>query len=242
MPDLEPKIANLGDVASYLRPEIPSALRRALSAGARPPLRYVGAGGYGIVFCDPEGTAWKVARMAEGASEKHANFMRESFAEEYEWLRDAAGSSIRDFVAQVYGFHPDEIVVERECVFGRPGGWADEPRLADLHKRIEHVMVPLGWNAPEFKGDSYIIQEDGTPKLVDISLVQRLGRNLLDWIWEVLAGRRLTHETWHSLAFYVLREMREGAVTEAEACAVLDELVKRDPEIRNGFKIPCPKA
>jgi hypothetical protein len=100
-------------------------------------------------------------------------------------------------------------------------------------------MVPLGWNAPEFKGDSYIIQEDGRPKLVDISMVQRLGQNLLRWIEEVLAGRRLTHESWHSLAFYVLREMREEAVTEAEGCAVLEALVERDPEIAKGFKLPC---
>lgn len=237
-----PELANADDVPRHVKDEIPDALRRARLAGARPPLRYVGAGMYGIVFCDPEGAAWKVARLGKEATERHADWMRESFAEEYEWLRDAGGSEIRDHVARVYDFHPDEIVVERECVFGRPGGWADERRLAELHKRIEDVMVPIGWNAPEFKGDSYIIQEDGTPKLVDISMVQRLGRNLVGWIWEVLAGRRLTQETWHSLAFYVLREMREGAVSEAEGCAVLEELVKRDPQIAKGFRIPCPRA
>jgi hypothetical protein len=236
----EGEVENPEEIQAHIRPEIGGAVGRARRAGASGPLRFVGAGMYGIVLCDLDGRAWKVARLPERSTERHADWMREAFAEEYEWLRDAAGSGIRDYVALVYDFHPDEIVVERECVFGRPGGWSDEGRLAKLHREIERVMVPLGWNAPEFKGDSYIIQEDGTPKLVDISMVQRLGRNLLAWILEVLAGRRLTHETWHSLAFYVLREMREKAVTESEGCAVLEELVKRDPAIAKGFRIPCP--
>lgn len=233
-------LVNPDDVDRRVRPEIPGTVGRAQAAGASVPLRYVGAGMYGIVFCDADGHAWKVARV-EDLSARNADWMREFLAQEYEWLRDAARSPIARHVAEVYGFHPEEIVLERECVFGRPGGWADEGRLFDLHKEIERAMVPLGWNAPEFKGDSYIIKDDGTPRLVDISLVQRLGRNLVDWVWEVFAGRRLTHETWHSLAFYVLREMREGTVTESEGCAVLEELVKRAPEIARGFRIPCPR-
>lgn len=118
-------VVNLEAIPSFMRPEMPEILSRVRSAGAEGPLDFVGAGMFGAVLCDSDGHAWKVARFGETPSEKHVKWMHEQLEGEYEWLRDAENSTISDLVARVFSFHSDEIVLERECVFGRPGAWAD---------------------------------------------------------------------------------------------------------------------
>lgn len=239
----EGRVLNLHAVPVGIRGEVVALVRAAREAGALGTLDYVGVGAYGMVFCDEDGHAWKVARGArEPSGADQDEWMREQFATEYEWLRDAADSPMADHVAQGYAYHAGPVVVERECVFGRPGGWADEHGLFELHREIERAMIPLGWTAPEFKGDSYIIEESGRAKLVDISMAQRVGENLAGWVEDVLAGRRKTRENWHSLAFFLLREMREKTVPEEEGCRILKEIVRRDPEVERGFTLPCPKT
>lgn len=232
------ELVNPASVSSVVQSELHFALERARAAGTEGPLEYVGAGMFGIVFCDAQGHAWKVSRRDPDVSKKHLLWLRESLEKEYEWLRDAAESPIAEHVVTVFSMNPEELVLEVECVPGRPGGWADESGLFQLHRKIEQGMIPLGWNAPEFKGDSYVIQPDGTPKLVDTSMVQRLGMNLAEFVDDVLQGRRQTSENWHSLAFYVLREMREKEIPEDVGKELLDRLVERDPEIARAFILP----
>lgn len=222
-------------IPAVIRGEITQVLERIRAAGAKGLLTYVGVGMYGVVLCDQEGRAWKAARAGEEPTLEHQLFMYEMFDAEYEWLKTAEQSEVADHVARVHRFHGDEIVVERECVFGHPGGWGDEPRLFELHKKIEREMIPLGWTAPEFKGDSYIIQDDGSPKLVDVSFVQRVGINLVRWVEDILDGRRATRDRWHDLAFYVLRETREGTIPNDVSRNLLGRLIERDPEIRTSF-------
>lgn len=230
---------SLDYISRPIRQEIPEVFARAIRAGAEPPLDYVGAGMYGIVFCDDLGHAWKVMRLESGAERERA-FQLENAAEEYEWLRDAAYTSIAGNVAQVYAIHPEEIVLERECVDGRPGVWADDQRLNSLHGKIEKVMLPLGWTAPEFKEDSYIIRPDKTPVLVDISMAQRVGMNLAGWIHDVLEGKRRTRWSWNDLAFYLLRERREKTIPEEIHQELIAELVRRDPGIAKQFSLKGP--
>ena len=225
-------------IPAFIRSETTQILERLRAAGAEGPLDYVGAGMFGVVFCDQEGHAWKAARVGMEPSSGHHLFMYEMFDAEYEWLKTAEQSEVADYIARVHRFHGDEIVLERECVFGHPGGWGDETHLFELHKKIEREMIPLGWTAPEFKGDSYIIQDDGSPKLVDISLVQRVGINLVRWVEDVLDGRRATSDRWSDLAFYMLRETREGTIPSDVSRNVLGRLIERDPEIRVAFMIP----
>jgi len=224
-------------VRPSVRPYIPEAYGRAIRAGARPPLIYVGAGQYGIVFCDEEGHAWKVARIQADAPASHRLFMLESVASEYEFLRDAAKTEMARNIAKVYAIHPEELVLERECVNGRPGGWAEDSKLRNLHHRIWDAMIPAGWTAPEFKEDSYIIRPDGQPVLVDISMVMRVGENLAGWIEDVLDGRRKTKDRWHDLAFFLLRERREGTVDPWRANPLLKRLIEKDPEIVRDFNL-----
>ncbi len=231
------ELENQRDIPPYVLQEVPGALDRAEKAGARPPLKYIGAGQYGIVFCDHWGRAWKVARLHQD-SETERRFMLDTVIDEYEWLQAAQGSEISAHVAEVYAIHPGELVLERECVDGRSGAWGDDRCLRDLHKKIDAAMIPRGWTAPEFKEDSYIIRPDGTQVLVDISMVMRVGRNLVGFVEDVLAGRRKTHERFHDLAYYVLGEIRQGTVPPEVGKALLDRLAERDPEIGRSFVLP----
>ncbi len=226
-------------VGGHLHPgilhELPEAFRRAVRAGANPPLDYVGAGQYGIVFCDESGAAWKVARLGHGEDPR---FMTEQFGNEYEWMLDAAGTPIAGNVARVYAFHPEEIVVERECVDGRPGTWADGTRLSRIHNRIHKVMGrERNWSSPEFKEDSYVVKDNGTPILVDISMVQRYGMNLAGWIEDVLSGRRKTRAPWHDLAFYLLQEKPYRTIPAPYFRQLMARLVEKDPEIARSFSL-----
>jgi hypothetical protein len=220
-----------------VRPFIPEAYERALQAGAKPPLTYVGAGQYGIVFCDNWGHAWKVARLSPDANDRERLFMLESVAEEYEWLRDAARTEIAPHVAKVYAIHEAELVLERECVDGHPGTWGDDGRLRKLHHKIWDVMIPVGWTAPEFKEDSYIIRPSGQAVLVDISMALRVGENLAGWVEDVLLGRRKTRADWHDLAFYLYRERREGTIPKERADPLLRRLLEKDPGIEKSFRL-----
>lgn len=225
-------LENPRDVPVFLIPEIGNAVERARKSGANGPLEYVGAGMYGIVFCDRRNHAWKVARGDPGSP-----FIRDTVAVEYEWLRDAASSEISRNAARVYSVHPKELVLERECVRGRPGAWADDRRLHELHAKIEKAMLPRGWTAPEFKENSYIIRPDGTPVLVDISMAMRVGANLVGYVEDVLEGRRGTFERPRDLAFALLSEMRHKTVPEEVGRRLIDRLNERDPEIKRGFSI-----
>lgn len=230
-------IRGVDNAPARYRPEILQAAARAYSAGARGPLDYVGIGMWGIVFCDPEGHAWKIFRLgSEPLRPDHRLFLEEILTDEYEWLAAAAESSMREHVAHPYGMNPEHLVLERECVPGRAGAWADDAKLHDLHRRIQSVMLPLGWTAPEFKEDSYVEDErTGAWRLVDASSAQRVGETLASYVEDVLDGRRPSRWTPHDLAFFILREKREGTVPAARAKALLDRLVGVDPEIKTAF-------
>jgi len=230
-------LTNPEHVHPYARAEIAGAVDRALAAGAEGPLEYIGAGMFGIVLCDEKDVAWKVARLTEEPTEKHNAFMREAIEEEYEWLRDAAKTPVAPNVARVYAFHPGPIVLERECVRGHPGGW-DDWNLRNLHQEIEDTVVLIGWSAPEFKEDSYIFRENGTPVLVDISMPNRLGMNLARWVEDVIEGRRQTHYDWHTLGFYIVREVPYKTIPEDYARYLLGRLVELEPKLKESFSLP----
>jgi hypothetical protein len=100
-------------------------------------------------------------------------------------------------------------------------------------------MVPLGWTAPEYKESSYIYElETGIPHLVDISQAQRIGMNLARFVDDVLEGRRQTHNTWHDLAFFVLREVPYKTIPEDTMRRLLSRLAELDPRIEKSFVLP----
>lgn len=237
--------------------EVEDAARRARAAGAEGELQAVGAGQYGIVFCDETGRAYKVLRNPVPENEAHQVFLREALRAEYEWLRDAASSTEAGHVARVHGMDLEHLVLVRDCVAGDPGGWSDEGELYLLHRRIGRSMMPLGWLPPEFKGDSYIMTESG-PVLVDASSPIRIGQRFVEYVNEVLSGQRETHETPYSLACQLMQEIRLGRIPGTAqsfsaqndpaassnsdvqgnfAWAMLDRLARMDPSIRSDFSM-----
>lgn len=148
-------------------------------------------------------------------------------------------------VAKVFAFHPAEIVIERECVdFDQAmkdkwyaSSYGPKPlRLSDLHNEINRRMMPRGWSAPEFKDDSYVYSSRG-PVLVDASMPHRLGRVLLRYERDLIAGRRIPgpHERPSVGAFYVRREIgQNGGITERETQPVLDALARLE-ELGNRY-------
>lgn len=174
------------------------AIFRARAVGARGPLTFVGAGMFGIVLCDDRGNAYKVGRIGRHEDDREAasSFARSNIGDEGEWLQAAAQvPEVAPHVARFVAWYPNRIVLVRECVAGRPGRWADESKLFDLHQRIRKAMIPHGWGSPEFKADSYVNREsDGVPILVDASMALRFGHGLLAYARDIVSGRRRDHD------------------------------------------------
>lgn len=160
--------------APSLRGNVEDVVARLLSAGAKPPFTYLGAGGYGFVVCDARGVGFKAARDMR---------LARSLADEAEWLRIAnTAPEIRDHVARFYAWHPREAVIERECVRPKRGDLVRHRGKGDklwaTHELLRRVMLGYGWTQPEFKEDSYVITRDRGPVLVDAGLVARVGSAL----------------------------------------------------------------
>lgn len=151
------------------RHDVSLAAHRAVAAGADPKtMKYVGSGMEGAVFEDASGKAFKVSHRVGG------EHMRNE-AEALEALKD---SPVAGYVAKHHGYNAKHDVVVRDKVEGSPGGWAQEGGLQEIHAKISDELRKRGFTAPEFKGDSYIMGEDGAPKLVDVGFVNPIGARL----------------------------------------------------------------
>lgn len=200
--------------------EIREAAPRAIAAGARAPLEYLGMGGYGIVFRDARRT-WKIARSA---------FAARGLAEEYEWFRTAAQVPwVRDHVVRVYAWHPREGVLERESLEPRgPLGWTrpDRRQTWAIHREIQDRMIPYGWSAPEYKDTSYIHVRGRGAVLFDGSMAHVLGSRMARYVTDILAGRTTpdAYENAGTLAFYIRREVDEGAIPKHIGARLLERI------------------
>jgi hypothetical protein len=188
-------------VPAIVQPQMPDIVRRALAAGARPPLEYMGAGMTGVVFCAGD-IAYKVARDTRPIDHQF-------FEEEAEWLRAVtAVPEVAPHVVHFRGFDPDNLVIVRDCPVADPdqSAWRyGENKLHDLHRQIERDMIPHGWTAPEFKLDSYVLTTRG-PVLVDASMPSRVGEELARYVEAVAADERPLWTTPEDLAFAVRME------------------------------------
>lgn len=203
-------IRNAREVPEQYEEEIEGAAKRALAAGARGPLHYIGMGMTGIVFSDrTRNLAYKVAREGGGHS------ARSMLEEEAEWFRSAArGASTRQRVPGGVRWNKTHGVLIRQFIHGNPGGWSQEGRLWDLHNKLKADMIPRGWTAPEFKGDSWVYRPGrrggaAEPILVDGSMPLRVGKTLLRYALDVAAGRRRAREPLSDIAYSVYAERKD---------------------------------
>ncbi len=187
------------------RDEIEAAVPRAIAAGAKPPLSFVGIGMTGIVFADrTRNLAYKVART---------DYSRGMLEEEVEWFHAAArNESTRSMVPGGVRYHKPTGVLIRQYVHGKPGGeWGDDRYVYDMHDRLDREMVPAGWTAPEKKDDSWVVSRRRGVKravLVDGSMPIRVGQTLLRHVLAVASGQKRAREPLADLAFALYRERR----------------------------------
>jgi hypothetical protein len=217
-------VENPEDVDARVLPELDEAAARALRAGANPPLTYLGAGMTGIVFCDAGQLAFKVGR-ARGSVP--APSIYRGLHDEAAFLAAAARVPfVRDHVAKVFGFDATYVVIVRECVRGRPGGWGAPRGLSDTFNEIARRMEKnkdAEWGSPEAKENSFVWTGDKWV-LVDAGSAHRLGYNLLRYVDATLRGRVKHPEQLSDLAYYVRREIQEGAVRPEDGKAILERL------------------
>jgi hypothetical protein len=206
-------------------PDVASAARRALEVGAQPPLEYKGTGMTGVVLCDQRGVAYKAARQPGEA------INRKYLEDEAAWLSVASTvPSIKDHVAKFYRYHPDQVVIERECVDererNRPG---DDQRKLDLHREIRIAMEPYGYRGVEFKPDSYRWHPGRGWVLVDASSSVRTGARLVAQAVEILNGRRFYNERPRDVA-WALR-MEAGRTVDVDRAQRLSDRLEALPDV-----------
>jgi hypothetical protein len=206
-------------IRDHLQKEVPDVVRRAVAAGAVPPLDYKGAGVSAIVLCDARGIAYKTARPPVHEARRH--MLREEAA----WLHTANQIPwVKDHVARFYKYHPREAVIERECVQGKIGGWGSKGTW-EVHRDISRAMLQYGWTVPEYKEDSFVLAPGRGWVLVDAGFAYRVGRKLVEDVLNVLNGRRPIYDEFdlNGLAFD-LRQERGKTVPVKVADALLGRL------------------
>ena len=215
LPDFE-------EVPASIQAELVDAVDRALRAGARPPLRYLGAGMTAIVLGDKVRKAYKVGRHP------NEDVSKKGLATEAEWLADAnTVPALRGRVVRLEKFYPWPLLVivneeVRRSEDGKPRGldmWA-------IHQGIADAMKKKGWGRPEFKEDSYIHSSSG-PVLVDASATIRFGQRLLQYARDLVSGDRpLNGERLSDLQWELRMEASDGRISEQDAAKVSAELEK----------------
>ena len=168
-PNPPPHILRLTEAAhAAVKEEIPSAAARAVEAGADPAeLKYVGAGGEAIVL--RAGTvAYKVSRRRT----KKGRLSNEAAA--------LAALAVHGLGPHVYEYDADLDVIVRDHVEGHPGTWGESRKIREAYDEAVRVLAPDGFTAPEFKEDSFIIEDDGRPVMVDVGFVHLTGQRLVD--------------------------------------------------------------
>ncbi len=227
-PQKGPLLREVEYLPGRYRDEILEAAPRAIAAGAKPPLAFVGIGMTGIVFADRNrNLAYKVARD---------DFSRSQIQEEAEWFRAAAKNpETRHLVPRGVRYHRPSGVLIRQYVDGKPGGeWGDDRDIYAQHSALFKAMIPYGWTAPEKKSDSWVVSRKRGKKravLVDGGQAIRVGQVLLRHVLAVARGTKPLPrgETLSDLAYAVYRERRterypEGTLALADVRRALRAL------------------
>lgn len=210
--------------------KIPAEIRaRAIAAGATPPLEFLGEGMTAIVLGDDADLAWKVYKPWPPEYRDREQYAHEA---EAEWLITASRDpDLAKYVPRNVRWHPREQVVERECIYGRPGGWGTR-----WLREIFDILIPVmreryGWGRPEFKEDSFVVEEDedqeptGRIILVDAGFPQRFDENLVQYVREVLAGRT-PHEDIQDLLYALRISVLDKDIAESVAEPLMRALEK----------------
>lgn len=220
-----------------------AAARRAYAAGADAPLRYVGAGAEGIIFA--AGVQVPIKGLAPGLGVKLGQeiawkVFRSTTPETFhgheasvEYLMTATlDKDVRSKVATFYGWHPEHQVLLMELIEGRPANWGTRG-VREAYEAITALMrVRYGWSGPEYKEDSFVQRFSGWGTdaerplglvLVDVGFVLRHGKNLIEYVEEVLRGERRFPERREDLLF----ALRMAAMDKEIDASYAEDLQRR---------------
>jgi predicted Ser/Thr protein kinase len=157
-----------------VKKEVMEAAYRAAAVGADPKtMKYVGAGAESITF-ESSGRAYKVSRWPKRKKENLRN--------EAEAIQSLKGTEAAHLVPKVYKYDSEHDVIVRDMVEGRPGGWGTKG-LREAYEKIVAELAKKEWGHPEFKEDSFIVDEAGkNPKMIDVGFVHPRGQREVRWL------------------------------------------------------------
>lgn len=240
--DLEGAPSTLGavtvdvdDVPAQYRGEVAAAAARAGAAGADGQLEFIGMGMEGIVFCDAADRAYKVGRQGGAAQPQLAN--------EAAFFKKAGQiPAIKQHVAKFYRYDQANDVIVRECVRpkGTRRGGRDMPSDTDawdMGDRIDKVMRPYGFTAPERKRDSFVHVSGRGLVLVDGGFALKRGHELVKEALDVVNGRQAVPRTKAQDLVWALEAERGTSVPAKVANPLIARLRAQTPGLDGVTKV-----
>jgi GGDEF domain-containing protein/GNAT superfamily N-acetyltransferase len=151
--------------------EVKPAAVRAVAVGAdAASLKYVGAGAEGIIFSDKTGRAYRVLRTNDPYQRA------EKVRVEQEAVESLKGTPAEKYMAPHFHADPEQGVIVRSMIEGRPGGWGTQG-LREAYDTIAAELKKQDFSSPEYKEDSFILPEGGGPPImVDIGFLYPRGK------------------------------------------------------------------
>lgn len=198
----------LDDAHPAVRDVVLELAERAVAAGADPSrLEYVGAGMEGVTFRDGK-RAFKVSRGERSLRNE---------ADALSALRDADHPNVPRF----YAYYPDLEVIVRQHIDGHPGGWGHQRQLHDVYLDISEVLHHADFSAPEYKEDSFVIDDRGHAYMVDLGFAYPIGKRGVATVREQVTDPSSDpFMTFIDIAALT----RDGALRYDEGRVLLDEL------------------
>lgn len=190
------------------------AMRAAAVGADAASLKYVGAGGEGMIFEDGKGRAYKVSRFRSKARP-------DKLRNEAEAMMALADSPVAHMVPKVHGYDEKHDVISRDMIQGASAGWGQSDKLHEAYKQIAAELSKRGWYAPEFKEDSFVIPQDGSaPIMVDMGFVHPKGKVLAAQL-----KRRVENlnpkDDWFDFQLDVSHAYQDGAIDVTTALKYL---------------------
>lgn len=166
---------------SAVKDEVIPAANRAVAVGADPSsLKYVGAGGEGIIFTDKSGWAYRVLRTDDPAKRE------EKVKVEQDAVAALKGTPAEKYMAPQFHVDPKQGVIVRAMIEGHPGGWGTKG-LREAFEVIETELNKQDFSSPEYKEDSFIVPDDGGPPvMVDIGFLHLRGKREAKQVTEIV--------------------------------------------------------
>jgi hypothetical protein len=227
---------DVDDVPAKYRDEVAAAAVRAGAVGADGPLEFIGMGMEGVVFCDAADRAYKVGR--------HFTADRPpQLANEAAFLKKAGQiPAIKQHVAKFYRYDRANDVIVRECVRpkGTRRGGRDTPSDTDawdMGDRIDKVMRPYGFTAPERKRDSFVHVSGRGLVLVDGGFALKRGHELVKEALDVVNGRQAVPRAKAQDLVWALEAERGTSVPAKVADPLITRLRAQTPGLDGVTKV-----